>query len=73
VDIGHGGQIEKSSAQPVQGPMLCYFLLIAEYLVSDMGVAMVTKRSTLFPALLLLAAMLAVLAEPAPAAVRLLF
>jgi hypothetical protein len=38
-----------------------------------MEVVMLTKRSGLFPALLLLAAMLTVLADSAPAATMLLF
>jgi hypothetical protein len=38
-----------------------------------METVMMTKRSSIVPALLLLAAMLAVLAEPAPAAVLLVF
>jgi hypothetical protein len=53
--------------------MLCYFLLVAASQLTDTEVVMVTKRSGLIPALLLLAAMLAVMADPAPAAALLIF
>jgi hypothetical protein len=58
---------------PIQKLLLCYFHLIAANRVTVTEVVMVTKRSGIIPALLLLAAMLAVMAEPAPAATLLFF
>lgn len=55
-------------SDPIQKPRLCYFFLMLAHRFMVTEAVMVKKRSGVLPALLLLAAVLAVLADPAPAA-----